>query len=137
MSHPGSINITWLEGTPTYLILGGFDNPDSDVDGLTDGDEVYVYGTNCTLCDTDGDGFSDGGEVSWGTDPLSWTLPSEIIPPPPLIPSVYGIALLVGVGLGLGGLIGAATVLFRKREAPSQVKKKAEKPKKTEEKAGG
>ena len=38
-------------------------NPDSDGDGLYDGDEVYVYGTNPLNADTDGDGYSDYTEV--------------------------------------------------------------------------
>ena len=44
-------------------------NRDSDWDGLSDGDEVNVYGTVPTSADTDGDGFSDGEEVQHGTDP--------------------------------------------------------------------
>jgi hypothetical protein len=47
-------------------------NPDTDSDGLPDGDEVNVYGTNPTNADTDGDGFSDGVEVQNGTDPHLW-----------------------------------------------------------------
>lgn len=46
-------------------------NPDTDGDGLPDGDEVYVYGTNPLSVDTDGDGISDLQEVIGGTDPLS------------------------------------------------------------------
>ena len=34
--------------------------PDSDGDGLTDGDEIIIYGTNPLMTDTDGDGLSDG-----------------------------------------------------------------------------
>lgn len=48
----------------------GVRNPDSDGDGLTDGDEVFRYGTNPLLFDTDGDGLSDGLEVRTGSDPL-------------------------------------------------------------------
>lgn len=43
--------------------------PDSDGDGLSDGDEG-VLGTNSNNVDTDGDGMEDGAEVSYGTDPL-------------------------------------------------------------------
>lgn len=46
-------------------------NPDSDGDGLTDGQEVNTYHTNPNLADTDGDGFNDGFEVSTGFDPNS------------------------------------------------------------------
>src|SRR5918995_4760762 len=47
--------------------------PDSDVDGVADGDEINIYGTSPTLFDTDGDGASDGEEL-FGifTDPLVW-----------------------------------------------------------------
>ena len=44
-------------------------NPDTDGDGLTDGDEVLLHGTDPTLADTDGDGMSDGFEVANGLDP--------------------------------------------------------------------
>jgi hypothetical protein len=47
------------------------DDPDSDDDGLTDGQEVVTYGTNKVDPDTDGDGLLDGAEVNThGTDPL-------------------------------------------------------------------
>ncbi len=46
-------------------------NPDSDYDGLTDGAEVHVYGTDPLNPDTDGGGVYDGHEVMEdGTDPL-------------------------------------------------------------------
>lgn len=56
---------------------GGIFNPDSDNDGLNDGDEVYVYHTNVTNPDTDGDGILDGIEVLLGLDPLTYTSPEE------------------------------------------------------------
>ena len=48
-------------------------NPDTDVDGVADGDEGAIYGTSPTLADTDGDGATDGEEL-FGimTDPLVW-----------------------------------------------------------------
>ncbi len=46
-------------------------NPDTDGDGLSDGDEVHLYHTNPLLWDTDGDGISDGVEVRTGSDPLN------------------------------------------------------------------
>jgi outer membrane protein OmpA-like peptidoglycan-associated protein len=46
-------------------------NPDTDGDGLTDGDEVMKYKTNPLKADTDGDGLTDGQEVTvYHTDPL-------------------------------------------------------------------
>ena len=47
------------------------ENPDTDGDGLKDGEEVHRYKTNPLQVDTDGDGLSDGDEVlKYHTDPL-------------------------------------------------------------------
>ena len=46
-------------------------SPDTDDDGVSDGDEVNVYGTDTNNADTDGDLFYDGGELIRGTDPLN------------------------------------------------------------------
>ncbi len=47
-------------------------NPDTDGDGLTDGEEVMVYKTKPLLADTDLDGLSDFDEVKkFKTDPLN------------------------------------------------------------------
>ena len=47
-------------------------NPDTDADGLMDGDEVWMYFTDPLNADTDGGGVNDGDEV-WldFTDPLN------------------------------------------------------------------
>jgi hypothetical protein len=46
-------------------------DPDTDDDGLTDGDEVNVHGTDPLDGDTDDDGLNDGDEVNvYHTDPL-------------------------------------------------------------------
>lgn len=46
-------------------------NPDTDGDGLKDGEEVNKYKTNPLQTDTDGDGLTDGDEVmKYKTDPL-------------------------------------------------------------------
>jgi len=52
-------------------VTGGTDplNPDSDEDGLNDGDEA-TEGTDPVNPDTDGDGLTDGEEIAEGTDPL-------------------------------------------------------------------
>ena len=43
---------------------------DTDVDGLSDGDEVLIHGSNPVLLDTDGDGLADGAEIEdHHTDP--------------------------------------------------------------------
>ena len=42
---------------------------DNDADGLTNCDEIQVYGTNPNNADTDGDGMADGWEVQYGRNP--------------------------------------------------------------------
>jgi hypothetical protein len=44
---------------------------DTDDDGLSDDDEVNIYGTDPNNPDTDGDGYLDGVEVENGYDPLN------------------------------------------------------------------
>ena len=43
---------------------------DSDGDGLSDCEELFVYGTDPRERDTDFDGLSDGEEIALGTGPL-------------------------------------------------------------------
>lgn len=43
--------------------------PDTDNDGLSDGDEVLVHHSDPNRGDTDWDGLFDADEVAWGTDP--------------------------------------------------------------------
>src|SRR5262249_41015445 len=45
-------------------------NPDTDRDGLNDGDEVNKYHTSPLLADTDGDLIPDGVEILNGTNPV-------------------------------------------------------------------
>lgn len=48
-------------------------NPDTDGDGLTDYEEVKIYGTDPLNPDSDYDGLKDGEEVKvYNTDPLNW-----------------------------------------------------------------
>ena len=57
---------------PEYLVMAGPGELDSDGDGLTDADEINIYGTDPYNPDTDGDGLTDGEEVKvYGTDPLN------------------------------------------------------------------
>jgi uncharacterized repeat protein (TIGR01451 family) len=56
-------NLELLAGTK-------IDNPDSDGDGLSDGEEVNTWKTNPNLPDSDGDLLQDGEEVRKGTNPL-------------------------------------------------------------------
>ena len=45
-------------------------SPDTDKDGLLDGDEIQIHKTDPLKADTDGDGILDGRELRDGTDPL-------------------------------------------------------------------
>lgn len=45
-------------------------NPDTDGDGLLDGDEVKFYKSDPIKADTDGDSFKDGYEVRGGYSPI-------------------------------------------------------------------
>jgi outer membrane protein OmpA-like peptidoglycan-associated protein/opacity protein-like surface antigen len=55
-------------------------NADTDADGLQDGNEVKAHNTNPTKTDTDGDGLSDGDEVNLNkTDPLKADTDSDTL----------------------------------------------------------
>ena len=54
---------------------------DTDLDGLSDGDEVNSYGSNPTLLDSDGDTYDDKTEVAHNSNPSD---PTDI----PFIPEV-------------------------------------------------
>lgn len=45
----------------------GPENPDTDEDGIFDGDEITVWGSDPLNLDTDGDLLYDGGELLYGT----------------------------------------------------------------------
>ena len=63
------------DGIPDWLeLLIGTDpyNPDTDGDGLSDGEEFWIYFTDPLNPDTDYDGLKDGAESHvYGTDPLN------------------------------------------------------------------
>lgn len=48
-------------------------NWDTDGDGLSDSAELFVHGTSALNADSDGDGLPDGWEVQYGLDPLDAT----------------------------------------------------------------
>ncbi|MBB3062468.1 PQQ-binding-like beta-propeller repeat protein [Microbulbifer rhizosphaerae] len=58
-----------LTALEEYALGTAESEPDSDSDGVTDGDEVLVHGTDPLQSDSDGDGLNDGDEVSIGSDP--------------------------------------------------------------------
>ena len=53
---------------------------DSDGDGILDGDEIAVYGTDPGNFDSDFDGLGDGAEIAAGTDPLLAEGPPPVEP---------------------------------------------------------
>ncbi|MBQ0003904.1 MAG: InlB B-repeat-containing protein [Treponema sp.] len=56
--------------------LSDSDKTDTDKDGLTDWQEIYVYHTDPNCDDTDGDGWKDGWEISQNTYDLNTFNPS-------------------------------------------------------------
>jgi hypothetical protein len=57
-------------------------NRDSDGDILSDFDEITIYKTNPNMNDTDGDRITDGLEVAQGTDPLVPNPPTATVAAP-------------------------------------------------------
>jgi uncharacterized repeat protein (TIGR02543 family) len=67
----GSYTVSITEGSTVVtsdaaILTATADLRDSDGDGLTNYDEVFVYGTNPDLADSDSDGLSDGYEAGMG-----------------------------------------------------------------------
>ncbi len=61
------VNTPIAEANPDDLL--GLSQKDTDADGLSDYDELYIYNSSPYLSDTDSDGINDGGEIARGTDP--------------------------------------------------------------------
>jgi hypothetical protein len=61
-----NINNAIIEGSNIEALK----NKDTDGDGLSDYDEIYIYKTSPYLKDTDSDGYDDKTEVTTGNDPL-------------------------------------------------------------------
>jgi len=69
-------------------------NQDSDSDGLKDGEEINTYHTQPKVEDTDGDGIKDGDEARNGTDPLATPMPTALPPtdtPPPTATAIVNV----------------------------------------------
>lgn len=73
------------------FLLYGTDprNPDTDADRLSDGEEVLRYGTDPLNPDTNGDGILDGVNVALGRNPLATLTPTPTLtvspsPTPPV-----------------------------------------------------
>lgn len=58
-----------INGGNTNADLAALKSKDTDGDGLSDYDELYVYHTSPYIKDSDSDGIPDGVEVANGTDP--------------------------------------------------------------------
>lgn len=55
--------------TEEAAVMEAAKNKDTDKDGLSDYDELYIFRTSPYLSDTDSDGIADKQEVEGGTDP--------------------------------------------------------------------
>ena len=89
-------------------------DPDTDDDGLLDGDEdVDADGvldgdeTDALDADTDDDGLSDGDEIAWGTNPLD--------------PDSDGDGLSDGLEVGMSAPVPAGNRGSAKRSRPGRV----------------
>ena len=67
-SNSSNLNLDLLN-TSQIATLAELQNKDTDSDGLSDYDELYVYNTSPYLADSDSDGFSDKEEIDSGNDP--------------------------------------------------------------------
>jgi hypothetical protein len=59
-----------LSNLGEFLNNTDLNNSDSDHDGLDDGEEINIYGTDPLDSDTDNDGYDDESEIEHNTDPL-------------------------------------------------------------------
>ncbi len=71
INHPFSypLNANVSQSASSTDIAAVLKSRDTDGDGLSDYDEIYVYHTSPYLEDTDSDGIPDKKEIDQGTDP--------------------------------------------------------------------
>ncbi|MBP7829734.1 MAG: S8 family serine peptidase [Kiritimatiellae bacterium] len=84
---PNDPSDAWLDpdddDLPNYIEYLVGSNPflaDTDADGLNDGKEVFVYGSDPTNPDTDYDSLLDGLEAQLGTSPTAWDTDGDGMP---------------------------------------------------------
>lgn len=65
---PANVNQTPTNQVATSQTIDDLRGKDTDKDGLSDYDELYVHRTSPYLDDSDSDGIKDGAEISGGTD---------------------------------------------------------------------
>lgn len=98
--HPeGDLSGDGLTNAREVELGTDFTTPDTSGNGLTDWEEVRVYGTDPLKTDTSGDGVSDGTIVRF---------PGNLDPTQPYILHVYVGAILIALGLLIvgGGAVG-------------------------------
>lgn len=66
---PGPSNTNQNTSAEVGVDILALQQKDSDNDGLTDYDELYLYSTSPYLADTDSDGYSDKTEIDSGNNP--------------------------------------------------------------------
>jgi hypothetical protein len=76
----GDSDLDGLSDEEEKRLSTDLNNPDSDGDGLLDGDEVHQYHSDPLKADTDDDGISDGRAVRTRKDPKGGFLPPPLQP---------------------------------------------------------
>jgi hypothetical protein len=69
VSNVNSQFLSLLENTNASAQLEGLKDQDTDQDGLTDFEELYVYKTSPYIADSDSDDLNDKLEIEQGSDP--------------------------------------------------------------------
>jgi hypothetical protein len=80
-NNPDSDTDGLLDGEEVQTYQTDPNNADSDQDGLSDGLEINLYITNPNNEDTDGDTLADGNEISeYGSDPNNADTDNDLLP---------------------------------------------------------